>query len=321
MNDANNQDVSLFLCYRRSDTSAVAGRLYDLLSAEFGRPEIFFDIDQIPIGRDFRGVISDAVRGSNFFLILIGPDFLDSNLRLEGDFVRIEIEAALRADTRIIPLLVDDAQMPSPSQLPESITALSYLQALRLSRSHFRTNVDQLIALLKRDAGTDRSTESYPTPSDLAAAVSEERSIIFVSYAHEDEHWLRRVQVHLKPLTRFGRLELWDDTQIAVGDEWRSEIRAALQMSRAAVLLVSADFLASDFIYEDELPPLLEVARKNGVRVLPVIVSASSFEDSELAKFQALNLPSRPLDQMAKGEQEATLAKLNKSLRDALAAR
>jgi hypothetical protein len=321
MNNANEPDLALFLCYRRSDTSAVAGRLYDLLTAEFGRREIFFDVDQIPVGRDFRSVIVDAVAGSNFFLILIGPNFLDSNLQSEFDFVRIEIEAALRANTRIVPLLVDDAQMPPPSQLPASIRELSYLQALRLSRANFRTGVEQLIVLLKRDARTDSSTDALPTPSDLAAAVAEERSIIFISYAHEDEHWLKRVQIHLKPLTRRGRLELWDDTQISVGDEWKTEIRTALRMSRAAILLVSADFLASDFIYEDELPPLLMSAQKEGVKILPVIVSSSSFEDSELARFQALNPPSKPLDQMAKGEQEATLARLNKSVRHVLETR
>jgi hypothetical protein len=111
---------------------------------------------------------------------------------------------------------------------------------------------------------------------------------------------------------------MWDDTQIQVGDEWRSEIRKAVENCSVAVLLVSADFMASDFIDNNELPPLLEAARQRGVRILPVLVSSSYLEDSELGRFQAVTAPSKPLDMVSKGEQEAAFAKLHKAIRSVL---
>ena len=140
-----------------------------------------------------------------------------------------------------------------------------------------------------------------------------------MSYSHADDDWLGRLQIHLKPLAREGRIEIWDDTRLQVGDEWRREIRNALEACSVAILLISADFLASDFIDSNELPPLLESARERGVPIFPILVSSSSFEDSDLGRFQAVNAPSRPLDMVSKGEAEAVFAKLHRAVRAALA--
>lgn len=75
-----------------------------------------------------------------------------------------------------------------------------------------------------------------------------QRTTVFVSYSHRDSRWLERLQVHLRPIARRGDLALWDDTRIAAGERWRPAIRAAIARAAASVLLISADFLASDFI-------------------------------------------------------------------------
>jgi hypothetical protein len=138
------------------------------------------------------------------------------------------------------------------------------------------------------------------------------RRIIFVSYSHKDREWLERLQVHLKPLERDGLFEFWDDTRIQTGDEWRQEINDALNSAAAAVLLISADFVASDFIAAEELPPLLAAAQKEGVKILPLILSPSRFEKIEsLSRFQSVNPPSKPLIKLGKGEQEEYLVKLS----------
>src|SRR5262245_58562499 len=101
------------------------------------------------------------------------------------------------------------------------------------------------------------------------------RNKVVVSYSHTDSKWLKRVQIHFKDLTRRGLVELWDDTKIRAGDQWREEIRDALASAKVVVLLISADFIASDFIAKDELPPLLAAAKNDGIRILSLILSPS----------------------------------------------
>jgi hypothetical protein len=95
--------------------------------------------------------------------------------------------------------------------------------------------------------------------------ISSERSTVFISYSHKDRKYLERLQVHLTDLARKGVIDLWSDTKITPGANWREEVRSAIEAAAIAVLLVSADFLASQFIAENELPPLLKSAKKQGV--------------------------------------------------------
>ena len=140
------------------------------------------------------------------------------------------------------------------------------------------------------------------------------RTNVFVSYSHMDKKWLERLQTHLKPLMRGGVIELWDDTRIKTGADWRLEIETALAEAKVAIMLISADFLASDFIASHELPPLLEAAKQEGCRIVPVIVSPCLFDaTTELNRFQSVNAPSRPLTAMPEHEQDEVLVKVAKS--------
>jgi len=134
---------------------------------------------------------------------------------------------------------------------------------------------------------------------------------IFISYSHVDSEHLKRLHVHLKPLKRKGLVELWDDTKIKAGDRWEEEILNALNRSVIAILIISADFLASDFIIENELAPLLEKASDNGTQILPIILKKSRFErEKNLSKFQALNSPNAPILSMTEHDQEVLWDKL-----------
>ena len=81
--------------------------------------------------------------------------------------------------------------------------------------------------------------------------------VVFVSYSREDEEWRRRFTEMLKPLVRERRLEVWSDNRNLVGYEWRRQLAEAIARSRAALLLVTRPFLASDFIMDQELPALI----------------------------------------------------------------
>jgi hypothetical protein len=147
-----------------------------------------------------------------------------------------------------------------------------------------------------------------------------DRSDAFVSYSHADQHWLSRLKVHLRPLERDHGVVIWEDTYLRSGQRWRQEIDQALAKAKVAILLVSPDFLASDFVHHNELPPLLEAAAKEGLTILSVIVSACAFHRSPLHEFQAINSPDTPLDAMTPAEANKTLVKLFRRVDELFAA-
>ena len=106
--------------------------------------------------------------------------------------------------------------------------------------------------------------------------------------------------------------EIWDDERIRDGNNWKEEIKKALIESTAAILLISTDFLVSDFIKNDELKPLLNMAESKGTLILPLILSPCRFlKISSLNKFQAVNNPKdQILTDLNKHEQEVILEKL-----------
>ncbi len=122
------------------------------------------------------------------------------------------------------------------------------------------------------------------------------RKKVFISYAHEDELFVKRLLIHLKPLEKKGLIDAWSDRRISPGSLWRNEIEKELKNAYAAILMISADFLSSDFIIDNELPPLLASAQNEGVTIIPVILKPCRFvREPILSKFHAVNSPEEPL--------------------------
>ncbi|MGI4822640.1 MAG: toll/interleukin-1 receptor domain-containing protein [Janthinobacterium lividum] len=143
------------------------------------------------------------------------------------------------------------------------------------------------------------------------------RTSVFISYSHADSQWLRLLNTHLKPLVRDQKLEIWSDQKIRKGERWRDRIHKQMAMARVGIFLVSADFLASDFIHAEELPPLLKAADREGATLLTVIVRpcAGAFQDSPLSQLQAMNGPHAPLSGMSKTQREQVMASVYDELR------
>ncbi|SRR5579884_3755487 len=150
------------------------------------------------------------------------------------------------------------------------------------------------------------------------AETSHIRTKVFVCYSHQDKKVLEELQVQLGPLERLGKIEVWDDTKIAPGSSWKEEISKAINSARVAILLVSANFLNSEFIANNELPPLLAAARNDGVKVLPVLVGACNYEFTNLNLFQFVNDPSKPLNMLRKPLRDREWANVAKVVLDAI---
>jgi uncharacterized membrane protein YhaH (DUF805 family) len=150
----------IFINYRRSDSPGAAGRLYDRLQQHFERNQVFMDVDAIEPGIDFVKSLDEQVSTCGAFIAVIGPDWLatktsDGRSRLHEptDYVRVEIESALKRDIRVIPVLVDGAIMPRPSDLPPSIEALARRNAVEIAHHRFAADCDSLAGGIKRALG------------------------------------------------------------------------------------------------------------------------------------------------------------------------
>jgi acylglycerol lipase len=165
----------IFISYRREETAAQAGRLYDRLRSRFGENRVFRDIDSIAIGTDFEKAIKEAVSKCDILLALIGPKWAsltDSNaarrIKDPRDYVRLEIETALHRDIPVVPVLVDEATLPKADELPPSLRPLIRRQALVLSNTGFDSEVSRLVAAVADVVDPERTAElpgrSSPPP-------------------------------------------------------------------------------------------------------------------------------------------------------------
>jgi formylglycine-generating enzyme required for sulfatase activity len=185
MPQAANQPPGIFISYRRDDSAGHAGRLFDRLGAHFGVGQVFMDLERMEPGEDFVQVIEKAVGSCEILVALIGRSWLASRdevgRRLENpsDFVRLEIATALARGVRVIPVLLQGAQMPRPQDLPEDLRRLSNLHALELSDLRWKYDVDQLTRALekmlaRRPRPRDPALWEGPLPDANVTAESEE---------------------------------------------------------------------------------------------------------------------------------------------------
>ncbi|QLE54960.1 COR domain-containing protein [Nostoc sp. TCL26-01] len=144
------------------------------------------------------------------------------------------------------------------------------------------------------------------------------RNQVFISYSHQDQEWLTKLQTHLKPMIRNQTLVAWDDTKIKPGAKWRIEIKDALAAAKVAVLMVSPNFLASDFIADNELPPLLNAAEAEGLTIIWIPLSFSSYEETEIAEYQAAHEPKNPLKKLSESELDEALVNICKKIKVAV---
>jgi len=157
----------VFISYRRSDSQAQTGRLYDRLNRAF--PGMFFrDVSEIGVGVDFVAHVERAVGASVALIAVIGPGWVKAadarGRRLDdaNDFVRVEIRTALARQIRIIPVLVGNAEMVDDDQLPEDLRPLTRWNAIRIVEDYYDEGIDKLVRSLVPELGEPASKDNAP---------------------------------------------------------------------------------------------------------------------------------------------------------------
>lgn len=193
-------------------------------------------------------------------------------VKWEGNLIYQHIYNADTRNTRFIPGLFKDCRLehiPTPLQgathyrldtpkgyedLYRRITKQPLIKKPKLGKLH------PLPPRERKDSKSSKVKETMSTPT------------VFISYSYKDESWKERVVTHLRVLRGHSQIELWDDRQIGIGPDWYEQIQAAITKANVAVLLVSANFLSSEFILDEEVPRLLERQKVNDLHIIPLII-------------------------------------------------
>lgn len=209
----------IFISYRRGPNGYVATYLADEIKRQFGPGTVFMDIDNIPLGVDFRNHLSAAVSECHALLVLIGDDWLTNSLpdgtrRIDvaDDFVRIEIEAALQRDIPVIPVITNNARVPLPAELPESLRPLAFRNAAELrSGPDLKAQTQALIRQLSRVCGPEASATRTepPIPTGSIPRQTTRRTLTIATVALASVVLLSAVVFYLR--TRSGSGEKLED--------------------------------------------------------------------------------------------------------------
>lgn len=168
----------IFISYRRDDAKHASGRLVERLRQTFSEDQLYLDVDSNDPGIDYKELLSKNLKACKVLLAVIGPSWLTSRdekgaRRLDSpeDLVRTEIEEALTRDIRVIPVLVDGAQMPSEEDLPPTLQSLASRHAVHLTHERFKSDADDLTRSLAKVVAPSRSKLVRTTAIVLALAL------------------------------------------------------------------------------------------------------------------------------------------------------
>ena len=160
---------AIFISYRRDDSEGEAGRLFDDLVGSFGDDSVFMDVSDIDPGVDFRRAIDENVSTCGVLLALTGPAWNSirnqaGSRRLDdpNDFVRLEVASALLRNIAVIPVLVHDAKMPRPEDLPDNLKELAFRNSVEITHARWNSDVQLLTQALGRYVSPTAATDTQP---------------------------------------------------------------------------------------------------------------------------------------------------------------
>lgn len=247
-----------------------------------------------------------------------GAPLLDQNLRLIG----LQHASVPRADERARSIVSLARGMFVANEAIRATAILAMLAQcepnLFAQTSAVKDKEPSRVAVRVPSAQSAPRQASGATPEIAEASGVTVRDAVFISYARADQgkrKWRERLRTFLLPFRE--ELDVWDDSRIETGAQWRTEIDIALKRARVAVLLVGPSFLGSEFIAKNELPPLLGAATVEGMVIHTLITNHCSYEKTALARYQAFNDPKKPLEALELPEQNHWLKRFAERIDEA----
>jgi hypothetical protein len=205
----------IFISYRRDDSAAHAGRLFDRLENHFGQGQVFMDVDNIKPGLDFIQVVEQAVGVCDGLIAVIGREWLNASdpagtgaRRIDdpADLVRLEIASALEREITVIPVLVQGARMPRRADLPENLKGLANRNALEVSDGRFRTDITPLIEVLGTLTSQPVAKTGYVEPLQDSTSGFVGRGLSSANTGHSCDYGGRTIRSIAARFLRSGRV-------------------------------------------------------------------------------------------------------------------
>ena len=303
--------------------SEIAAEVYDFLTGKGLRVFLSdFTLEELGVS-DYTREIDSALESAAVLLAIgTSADHLNSRwVRYEWESFSNAIRSGRKRNANIFTYIegMAIADLPWGLQLTQTfVHSEASLQRLYnfINKALSRSGSPGLV--IGHATQTHGGTPAAPSHGEKPTMTKPTREQVFISYSHKDKKWRDELDTNLKPYLRGGPIVSWSDQQIAPGSAWFKEIQSALANSKVAVLLVTPDFIASDFIHEHELGPLLKEAEQGGVRILWVPVRASSYKRTALKDYQAVLDPDQPLASRTKAKRDQAWVKICEELEKAV---
>ena len=178
-------------------------------------------------------------------------------------------------------------------------TALNLISESEAQRNHNRLS-HALLTSLNDVPQQSKLQPPHAGVPGFAEPNKKQTKKLFISYAREDREWVNKLERHLAALQRRGLIDSWDDSRIQPGTNWNDSIMTEMQKADIFIFMVSADFLASEFIYKYEVPAALQRSQADSaVKVVPVILRPCNWSMESYARFQALPANAKPISSWA----------------------
>lgn len=272
----------IFLSYAGEDREALARPLARELRAR--GLSVWFDDFELSVGDSLRAKIDDGLRDAAVGVVLLSPAFFGKQ------WPQRELDALTSRETS-----GGAAVLPIWHNVnADAVRAYSPALADRLAVSS-DAGVEAVADEIARTYLARFGLRSSPDRFVSSEAATQPGIRLFYSYSHRDERHRSQLETHLALLRRRGTIQEWHDRKIGAGDEWRRSIDVELSRADVILLLVSPDFLASDFAYIEEMERAMERHATGSVRVVPVIVRPVDWHLAPFGRLQALPRDGKPV--------------------------